>query len=86
MIELINWIKDGKYRILILELLYSKPYLSSELASKLNINRASMSRILKTMKEKDLIDYVSSGSRTRSYIITDLGKMVYYEYIAEEET
>ena len=83
MIELINWIKDGKYRIHILELLHYKPYLSSELALKININRASMSRILGAMKEKGLIDYVSSGSRTRSYIITDLGKRVYNEYIGE---
>lgn len=77
MLKLINWIKDGKYRIQVLGLLYSNSYLSSELASKLNLNRSSMSRILRNMREKRLIDYVSNDSRTRSYVITPLGKNVY---------
>lgn len=72
--ELINWIKDGKYRINTLELLASKPWLSSELADNLNINRASMSRILRGLKEKELVFPISGNSRTVTYTITKKGR------------
>ena len=73
-LELINWIKDGKYRINTLELLNSRPLLSSELASKLDINRASMSRILRGLKERELVSPISNNSRTVTYTITKKGK------------
>lgn len=72
-LELINWIKDGKYRIRTLELLCSKSLLSSELAHNLGINRASMSRILKVLRERDLVSPVSERSRTVTYRITEKG-------------
>ena len=75
-IELTNWLKDGKYRIPILKLLQSKNYLSSELAKKLNINRASMSRILKALRKKGLVKYISGRSRTVTYLITKKGREV----------
>lgn len=73
-IRLVNWVKDGKYRIKTLRLLNKDPKLSSELASRLNINRASMSRILKDLKSKGLVDCVTSSSRTSTYYLTDRGK------------
>jgi len=73
-IELINWIKDGKYRIKTLELLNSQPLLSSELASKLDINRASMSRILRGLRDKGLVSPISNNSRTVTYVLTKKGK------------
>ena len=76
MLDLINWIHDGKYRIKVLEVLSKKNYLSSELATALNINRASMSRILGKLKEKQLVDNVTSKSRTITYTITDKGRTI----------
>ncbi|ADD08862.1 MarR family winged helix-turn-helix transcriptional regulator [Candidatus Aciduliprofundum boonei] len=72
--KLLAFLKDGKYRIKTLELLYKKPRLSSELATLLNINRASMSRILSDLKKKDLVESTSDGTRTVVYTITEKGK------------
>jgi len=72
-IKLITWLKDGQYRIKTLELLQNSPLLSSELASALDINRASMSRILRVLKEKGLVKQVSAKSRTVSYCLPDKG-------------
>lgn len=75
-LNLIVFLKDGKYRIEILKLLSKQHYLPSELATKLNINRASISRILKDLKDKELIISSSNNSRTIIYSITDLGKKI----------
>ena len=73
-LELINWLKDGKYRIKVLGILSKRSLLSSELAQELGINRASMSRILKTMKMNGVITSTTSNSRTVTYSITRKGK------------
>lgn len=78
-LQLIGYIKDGKYRLKILEMLGESPYLSSELATKLNISRSSMSRILRNLKEKELVESSSSGSRTILYSITEKGRNVLIE-------
>lgn len=74
--DIITWVKDGPYRRKVLNKLGNENYLSSELADSLNINRASMSRILRQMKNKDLVDGTKAGSRTKSYSLTDKGKKV----------
>ena len=71
---LINWVKDGKYRTAVLKTLASRDLLSSELASELGINRASMSRILRDLKDKGLVKPTVGRSRTITYSITPLGK------------
>lgn len=73
-IELVNWLKDGNYRIPILKQLENQNYLSSELAKHFEVNRASMSRILKLLEKKELVESISSGSRTVTYVITKKGK------------
>ncbi|MBI2557844.1 winged helix-turn-helix transcriptional regulator [Candidatus Woesearchaeota archaeon] len=73
-VHILTWLKDGKYRVKVLKLLKSKTFLPSELAKELDLNRASISRILKQMKEKKLIDSISAGSRTVSYRISEKGK------------
>lgn len=72
--ELRNWLKDGKYRLKTLEILSSQPSLSSELASKLDVNRTSMSRILKVLKDRGLVSSISNNSRTVTYILTKKGR------------
>lgn len=72
-LELLAYLKDGKYRIKILELLGNSPHISSELAEKLDVNRASMSRILRSLKNKGLVEASSNGSRTVVYSITGKG-------------
>lgn len=72
-VKLLTWLKDGKYRIKILQLLNDKVYISSELAKELGINRTSVSRMLKVLKEKGLVKNISSGGRTISYVLTSKG-------------
>ena len=72
-LELITWLKDGKYRIRILKLLRNNIMIPSEIAEKLSLNRASISRILRQLKEKNLVKSTSAGSRTISYEISKLG-------------
>jgi DNA-binding MarR family transcriptional regulator len=83
-LELINWLKDGKYRVKTLELLYKKPLLSSELAKELDINRASMSRILKDLKEQKLVSHISNNTRTVTYILTEKAKKIIKDLEAEK--
>ena len=71
-----GFLKDGKYRKLALEELKKSPALPSELADKLHINRASVSRILKDLKERNLIESVSSNTRTVIYKLTKKGKEI----------
>ena len=75
-IELLNWIKDGPYRIRVLKVLLKGSKLSSELALSLNINRASMSRILRLLKQRNLVSAVSGNSRTVTYVISEKGREV----------
>jgi DNA-binding MarR family transcriptional regulator len=75
----LNWVKDGKYRILVLETLENKNLISSEIANELDINRASMSRILTLMTDKGLISQTKSNSRTVTYSITKKGKEILQE-------
>ncbi|MCD6226402.1 MAG: ArsR family transcriptional regulator [Candidatus Aenigmarchaeota archaeon] len=77
--DLLGFLKDGKYRIKTLNLLNEKPMLSSELAKQLNINRASMSRILRVLREKNLVFSTSNKTRTVVYSITEKGKKVLEE-------
>ena len=75
-LSIIAWVKDGEYRLQVLRILSNKSYLSSELAEQLNINRASMSRILKSLKNKELVFSSSYNSRTKLYSLTDKGKKI----------
>lgn len=72
-LQLINWLKDGKYRVKTLRTLLARPMLSSELAERLAINRTSMSRILRALKERGLVYTVSGQSRTVTYALTEKG-------------
>lgn len=71
--EAIAFLKDGKYRIIVLKELSESPKLPSEIAFKLNISRASISRILRTLKDKDMVESYSKNSRTIVYSITNEG-------------
>ncbi len=76
MMELVAWVKDGPYRLKVMRLLLEKSQLPSELAEKLNVNRASMSRILSGLKEMRFVTAIRGGSRTISYSITELGRRI----------
>lgn len=78
-LETLAFLKDGKYRIAILKELTGSPKLPSEIAFKLNINRASVSRILRILKEKGMVTAHSKDSRAIVYAITDDGKSALME-------
>jgi len=67
------WIKDGKYRHLILKSLSEDSMISSEIAKKLGTHRSSTSRILRALKGKGLVGSAKSGSRTILYSLTKTG-------------
>ena len=73
MLETITWLKDGKHRSVILNLLNSKPHLPTEIHEKTKIDRATISRVLHDLKDKELVDSISKKSRTVTYFITDPG-------------
>lgn len=73
-LDIIGFLKDGKYRIKVLKELNKSPLLPSELSKKLNIHRTSVSRILRIMREKGLVSATSSESRTIIYNISEKGK------------
>lgn len=75
-LNLLNWLKDSKYRVKVLELLKTQPHLSSELATKLDINRASMSRVLRGLKLKGLVKSYSDKARTVTYSLSEKGKEI----------
>jgi DNA-binding MarR family transcriptional regulator len=72
-LETLAFLKDGKYRIAVLKELSESPKLPSEIAYKLNISRVSISRILKTLKEKGMVESHSKDSRAIVYSITNEG-------------
>lgn len=75
-VDLLVFLKDSIYRIKILKALEKKAMLSSELALELDVNRASMSRMLKLLKEKDLVVSNSNKTRTVLYSISDKGRKI----------
>ena len=68
------WLKDGSSRRNILNILQKDRLLSSEIANRLNKHRSSISRTLKNLKQKGLIEFIEAGSRTREYSTTEKGK------------
>jgi len=74
MLEIATWVKDGEYRLRILQALSKSPRLPSELADMLRANRASISRVLSDLKNKGLVIDTESDSRTVSYSITEVGR------------
>ena len=61
----IGFLKDGKYRLKILKEISIAPQLPSELADKLNLKRESVSRILRDLKEKNMMDLNGGSIRYR---------------------
>ena len=74
--EVVVWLKDGKYRVKILKILEKGPLLSSEIAESLKTHRSSTSRVLNKLKDYNLIESISSKSRTIEYSITEKGKKI----------
>ncbi len=78
-LEIIAFLKDGKYRIAVLKELSESPKLPSEIAFKLKINRASVSRILRALMEKGMVESHSNDSRAIIYSITEEGLLALKE-------
>jgi DNA-binding MarR family transcriptional regulator len=77
---LINWLRDGEYRLKTLRLLRLHPDIPSNISKNLQIHRSSLSRILNDLSSKGLIDKITSSSRTITYRITALGEDIIKEY------
>ena len=79
MLDIVTWAKDGRQRVAVLRFLSSQSLISSELAERVGVNRASMSRTLTALRMKGLVNSVKGGSRTVSYSITSKGRSVLRE-------
>jgi len=75
-LEKVNWVRGGKYRATILQLLQKRPMLPSEVASVLRLSRASASRILRSMEREGLIGRTKSTTRTVTYFLLKEGKQL----------
>ncbi len=79
-LELINWLKSGKYRIEVLQLLIKNPSIPSELAKELNIHRSSITRILNDLLNEKLISKTTRSTKTTTYFLTDKGEKIVGRY------
>ncbi len=75
-IVLINWLNDSPYRIKVLKLLNLSPNFPKKISKELEIHKSSLSRVLGDLYDKKLIDKITSSSRTKTYLLTDIGKKI----------
>lgn len=82
MVELaiINWLHDGEYRSRVLRLLKASPEIPTDISKKLAIHKSSLSRVLSDLYGKQLIEKVTSDSRTITYKISSLGEETIKEF------
>lgn len=79
-LALINWLRDGDYRIKVLRLLKSSSDIPTNISKKLEIHKSSLSRVLNDLYYKKLIEKVTSDSRTITYKISNLGEETLTEF------
>ena len=75
-LSLINWLLDGNYRIKVLNLLKSSPNIPTNISKKLGIHKSSLSRVLKDLYNKNLVEKITSDSRTITYKVSRLGEEI----------
>ena len=73
-LSLLNWLNDGEYRIKVLLSLKGAPNIPKNISKVLNIHKSSLSRILKDLYEKGLLEKITSSSRTITYKLSDEGE------------
>lgn len=75
--NIIGFMKAGKYRIKILELLKNFSIIPSEIAKKLSVEKSQISRTLSKLKELGLITCTTPNRiRGRIYRVTEKGTQV----------
>lgn len=79
-LALIGYVKASSYRIEILRKLVEKSFTPTELAHLTEINKGHVSRTLKELCEKKLVDCGNKDAKKgRMYIITEVGKKILKE-------
>jgi len=79
-IGLIGYIKASNYRIELLKKLIEKPSTPTELANLTKINKGHVSRALKELCGKKLVECGNEEAKKgRMYLITELGKKIIKE-------
>lgn len=73
--EEIGYIMASKYRKNVVEKLSKKNYMPSILAKEINIQLSHISRALKELKDKNIVECLNKESRKgKIYSLTELGK------------
>lgn len=76
--ELYSFVVRSKYRKLVLSVLSEKPHMPSEIAKKLNVHTAHVSRALRELELRNIIRCVTPRHKKgRIYILTEIGKKIF---------
>jgi DNA-binding MarR family transcriptional regulator len=78
----LGFIQSSKYRVAVLEALDEKPRAPSTIADRTDIGISHVSRALREMRERDIVDLLVPEQRKkgRIYGLTDEGHDVWSEY------
>ena len=75
---IVEYLRCSKYRLIIFKYIARKPNIPSRIACDLNIDKSIVSRILKQLRNKQLIYSVFPELRKgRIFFLTPIGKEIY---------
>lgn len=75
-LELVAYVTGSKYRTMILEELAGGAKQPSDIAEAGDVARSHISRALKELRNRDLVESYGDDSRSKLYVLTELGKKV----------
>lgn len=75
-LEFVAYATGSKYRLLIFEQLAEGPKHPSDIADAGDVARSHVSRALKQLRARELVQSYGANSRSKLYVLTDLGKNV----------
>jgi len=70
------YVLGSRYRKIAVRELERQPTTPSQIAAYNDVSKPHVSRALKELREKDIVEAHESGSRTKLYTLTELGQQV----------
>ena len=75
-LESVAYVTGSKYRTLVFEELAKDPKHPSDIADAGEVARSHVSRALKELRDRGLVESYGAESRSKLYVFTDLGEQV----------
>lgn len=75
-LEHVAYVTGSKYRILVFDELDGGPKHPTDIAEAGDVARSHVSRALKQLRDRSLVQSYGDGSRSKLYVLTDLGAQV----------